>query len=131
MNMLRPYLIRAINSWIVDNGQTPYLLVDAGFEESALPDSFIVNGKIILNIKPEAVQSLVLGNEVIEFNARFGGVETYVHFPVAAAMAIYAKETGKGMVFEEETDGGPTPSFSGSSMSSQKQSKKPTLTVVK
>ncbi len=131
MNTLRPYLIRAINDWIVDNNETPYLLVNAEAEEASLPQSFITDGKIILNIKPEAVQGLVLGNEVIEFNARFGGVETHVWFPVAATMAIYAKETGKGMVFEEEPDSDPAPPSSDSKTSLRAHTRKPTLTVVK
>lgn len=106
MTSLKPYLIRSIYEWILDNELTPHLLVDAEFEGTVLPDSFIEDGKIVLNIKPQAIQGLTLGNEVIEFNARFSGKAMHIVVPIKAIMAIYAKENGKGMIFDrdEETD---------------------------
>ncbi|MCX7067291.1 MAG: ClpXP protease specificity-enhancing factor [Methylococcales bacterium] len=104
MTSLKPYLIRSIYQWILDNNLTPYLLVDAENKDAILPHQFIDDGKIVLNIKPAAVDALSLGNELIEFNARFSGKPMYVVAPVVAIMAIYAKENGKGMVFNPEDD---------------------------
>jgi stringent starvation protein B len=112
MTELKPYLIRSIYEWIVDNNLTPYLQVDATHSAAVLPMQFVQDGKIILNLRPLAVEALCLGNDVIEFNTRFSGKSTYVNAPVAAVMAIYAKENGKGMVFEvdySQNDIPPTP----------------------
>ncbi len=102
MSSLKPYLIRAIYDWVVDNNLTPFLLVDAECEDTVLPRQFVQNGKIVLNVRTAAVQELDLGNERINFNARFGGVSYQVEFPVSAVLAIYAKENGKGMIFDEK-----------------------------
>lgn len=104
MTPLKPYLIRSIYQWIVDNRQTPYLLVDAENKDALLPTQFIDDGKIVLNIRPEAVDALSLGNDLIEFNARFSGKPMLISVPVVAVMALYAKENGKGMVFNPEDD---------------------------
>jgi stringent starvation protein B len=111
MTHLKPYLIRSIYEWILDNHLTPYLLVDAENGNAVLPNQFIEDGKIVLNIRPEAIDALSLGNELIEFNARFSGKPMNVIVPVAAVMALYAKENGKGMVFnpEDEDDDVPPP----------------------
>lgn len=102
MTPLKPYLIRAIYDWILDNNLTPHLLVDAENPQAVLPMQFVQDGRIILNIRPQAVEALDLGNEAIEFNTRFSGKSTYVKAPIGAVLAIYAKENGKGMVFEAE-----------------------------
>jgi stringent starvation protein B len=104
MNSLKPYLIRSIYEWIVDNDLTPHLLVDAENSLAILPQQFIEDGKIVLNIKPQAVQGLMLGNEEIQFNARFSGKPIHIVTPIAAVMAIYAKENGKGMIFDQEDE---------------------------
>jgi stringent starvation protein B len=98
----RPYLIRALYEWILDNQMTPHLLVDATKPDAVLPAQFIQDGKIVLNISPSAVRGLVLGNERISFNARFGGVAMDVAVPAEAVMGIYARENGRGMLFPEE-----------------------------
>ena len=105
MTSLKPYLIRAIYDWILDNNLTPHLLVDADNEQAVLPEDFIEDGRIVLNIRPEAIDALSLGNEEIQFNARFKGQPMRVIVPVAAVLAIYARENGKGMVFDQEDDG--------------------------
>lgn len=102
MTPLKPYLIRAIYDWILDNQLTPHLLVDAEHPQAVLPMQFVQDGRIILNIRPQAVEALDLANEAIEFNTRFSGKSTYVKAPIGAVLAIYAKENGKGMVFEPE-----------------------------
>lgn len=127
MTSLKPYLIRSIYEWIVDNQHTPHLLVDAEHSNTVLPEDFIEDGKIVLNIKPTAIEGLILGNEEIQFSARFSGTPMHIVMPTSAVLAIYAKENGKGMMFdqEENTDNNlpPTPG--------EKKSTKPQLRVVK
>ena len=102
MTHLKPYLIRAIYEWILDNEFTPHLLVDANHLDAMVPEQFVQDGQIVLNVRPAAIDALSLGNEAIEFNTRFNGKSTYIYVPIGAVMAIYAKENGKGMVFEVE-----------------------------
>lgn len=126
MTPSRPYLIRAIHEWILDNDLTPYLLVNAEDAGVRVPQQFVEGGKIVLNISPRAVQALDLGNEKVVFRARFGGSPMEVLAPVHAVLAIYAKENGRGMVFTEE-DGEPPPE----EPSPDKPSRRPSLKVVK
>ncbi len=100
----RAYLIRAIYDWIVDSGLTPYMLVDAEAEDVTVPTQYIQDGRIILNVSPEAVRGLELGNDWVMFSARFSGVSMNVSFPPKTALAIYAKENGRGMVFSDEDE---------------------------
>ncbi|HDN25901.1 MAG TPA: ClpXP protease specificity-enhancing factor [Thioploca sp.] len=102
MTSMRPYLLRALYDWIVDNGFTPYLLVDAEHEQAEVPRHYVENGQIILNISPTAVQGLTLDNDWVSFSARFSGSAFSVFVPPAAIMAVYAKENGKGMFFQHE-----------------------------
>jgi len=123
MTSLKPYLLRSIYEWIIDNNMTPHLLVNANHSEAQLPQAFIEDGKIVLNIRPEAIQELTLGNENIVFNARFSGKPMQVIVPVLAVLAIYAKENGKGMIFDHENDD--------ASPSDQRSQTKPDLHIVK
>jgi stringent starvation protein B len=110
MTPLKPYLIRSVYEWIVDNDLTPHLLVNADANKGNLPVDFVEDGKIVLNIRPQAVEALSLGNELIEFNARFSGKPMTITASVNAVLAIYAKENGKGLVFDQENnDGDDTP----------------------
>lgn len=109
MSPSKPYLIRAIHEWIVDNDLTPHILVNALVPDIQVPEKYIENGRIILNINSSAVRSLSLGNEWIQFDARFDGVSMTVNVPMNAVLAIYARENGQGMVLEEEDDESPTP----------------------
>ena len=95
----KPYLIRAIHQWCTDSGYTPYIavLVDEGVR---VPLEFVKNGEIVLNISPLATSRLQLGNEAIEFQARFGGVAREVCVPIERVLAVYARENGQGMAFE-------------------------------
>jgi len=102
MTSNRPYLVRALYDWILDNGMTPYVLVDATHSHTVVPAQFVQDGKIVLNISPTAVRALALGNERIEFDARFGGVSMNVQVPVASVLGIYARENGRGMLFPDE-----------------------------
>lgn len=109
MTSSRPYLLRAIYDWIVDNDLTPYLLVNAEQEGVEVPVQYVEKGKIVLNVSPRAVQALDLANERISFSARFAGRPMEVSVPISAALAIYAKENGQGMIFTDEDDGGEPP----------------------
>lgn len=102
MTPSRPYLLRAIHEWILDNNLTPYLLVDAEVENVEIPRRYVENGKIVLNTSPEAVRNLSLENDWVSFTARFSGQAMQVFVPMAAVLAVYAKENGKGMFFQPE-----------------------------
>ncbi len=109
MTPSQPYLVRAIYEWIVDNELTPYVLVNAENDASHVPRQYVENGKIVLNLDPVAVNDLEMANDYVAFNARFGGKAMNVSFPVATVLAIYAKENGQGMVFNESDDENPPP----------------------
>lgn len=102
MGSNRPYLLRALNEWICDNGMTPYLLVDAARDGVQVPNSAVKDGRVVLNIAPRAVAHLVIDNREVRFMARFGGVSQSVLVPVGAVLAIYAQETGQGMMLPED-----------------------------
>lgn len=102
MTTSRPYIMRALYEWIVDNDCTPYVLVDATAAEVVVPEQYVKDGQIVLNISPSAVVDLNIANEALAFNGRFGGVATDVYVPVAAVIGIYARENGQGMVFDPE-----------------------------
>lgn len=95
----KPYLLRAIYEWCTDNGYTPYLAVMAG-GRTRVPREFIKNGEIVLNVSFTATSGLKMGNDLIEFHARFGGVSREISVPVENVVAIYARENGQGMAFE-------------------------------
>jgi len=114
MTSLKPYLIRSIYDWVVDNNLTPHLLVDATHPEAQVPEDYIEEGKIILNVRPAAIQGLSIDNDSIQFNTRFNGQPTAIFIPITAVLAAYAQENGRGMVFDpeeeiEETPPEPTP----------------------
>ena len=137
MTSSRPYLIRAMYQWITDNGMTPHLLVDVSIDGVQVPTEHVQNGKIILNVAPMAIGSLILGDEEITFSARFSGKSMSIYIPIDAILAVYAKENGQGMMFTEDDgavtsddddldpdpgpDSGPGPS----------KAKRPSLRVVK
>ena len=103
MSSNRPYLLRAIYDWIVDNDATPYLLVDAHAKGLRVPPGVARDGRVVLNIAPRAVAQIELGNDRIRFMARFGGVSHNVEIPVSSVQALYAHENGEGMMFPPET----------------------------
>lgn len=134
MTSTRPYLIRALYEWIEDNGMTPHILVDADQPGVTVPKQHVREGRIILNINPAAVRDLRLGNDWIEFNARFGGVARSVQIPVSAVLAIYARENGQGMAFGEEKtseDEPPPDAPQPDQPPAKPPRRKPTLKIVK
>nr|WP_163502797.1 ClpXP protease specificity-enhancing factor [Halomonas socia] len=98
----RPYLARALYQWLLDNDQTPYIVVDAEHAGVAVPSQFVQNGQIVLNVAPTAVRDLMMENDAITFSARFGGQPMQVVVPSQALIALYARENGVGMVFGHE-----------------------------
>jgi len=109
MTPMRPYLLRALHNWIVDNACTPHILVNAEAEHVEVPQQYIKDGKIILNISPSAVRNLSIENDWLTFSARFSGSSFSVMVPIEAVMAVYARENGKGMVFQPEEIEPPSP----------------------
>lgn len=102
MNSNRPYLLRALYEWINDNHMTPYLLIDASGVGVQVPASTIKDGRVVLNISVHAVAQLNIGQRDLRFLARFSGVSHSVIIPLSAVLAIYAQETGQGMMLPEE-----------------------------
>ena len=135
MTSSQPYLIRGIYDWVIDNGFTPYLLVNAENDYAMIPRDFVEDGKIVLNINPSAISDLQLGNDYIMFNARFSGKAMEVSIPVIAVLAIYARENGQGMMFDENNSSLPPTPPEGNTPPKQpqqtKKSQKPQLKVVK
>lgn len=137
MTSSKPYLIRGLYEWLLDNDVTPYLLVDANFYGVMIPQGTANDGKVVLNLTPSAVQALELDNEYISFSARFGGVAQNVYCPMASILAIYAKENGEGMMFNEESHTDPDPSKKKADekqsdrSTDSKKSNRPSLKVVK
>jgi stringent starvation protein B len=132
MTPSQPYLIRAIYDWIIDNDFSPYLLVNAENEHAMIPREYVEDGKIVLNINPSAVSDMQLGNDYIMFNARFSGKAMEVSIPIVAVLAIYARENGQGMMFDENNNTmPPTPPSPPENTPSPDKDKKPQLKVVK
>ncbi len=103
MTSSRPYLLRALYEWILENQCTPYIVVNAYATDVMVPQEYVKDGQIILNISPAAVHALEMTNDAVTFNGRFSGIPTPVYVPVTAVMGIYARENGQGMVFETES----------------------------
>lgn len=137
MTTTRPYLLRAIYEWILDNQLTPHVAVNAHGEGVQVPQEYVQDGQITLNLAPDAVNGMNMDNEALSFNARFRGVPMDIYVPMGAIMGVYARENGQGMMFTEEDYQPPTPSplspapAGGAGAKSSKSSKKPSLRVVK
>lgn len=129
MTPLKPYLVRSLYEWILENGMTPYLLVDANYEGVIVPTAYVSDERIILNTSPSAVQNWVLDNEAVSFSARFSGHSENLFVPINAILATYAKENGKGMMFDDrfEDDIPPEPN----NEPERRMTKKPVLKIVK
>lgn len=137
MKSSRPYLLRALYEWIVDSGSTPHILVSTEQPNVVVPAGYAKDGQIVLNISPTAVRYLEMGNELITFEGRFGGVSQGLSIPVSAVLAVYARENGQGMFFELDE---PDAAFEGESEDEDAASEAPApaparsrshLTVVK
>ena len=134
MKARRPYLLRALHEWITDSGETPHIVVDATAEGVSVPQQYVKDGKIILNVSFTATQMLKLGNDFVSFEARFGGATFAVQVPLRAVLGIYARETGQGMIFPEgdaEPDSSDKSPPAGPGAGKPGASKRPKLQVVK
>jgi len=130
----QPYLLRAFYEWIVDNNLTPYLVVNATYPGTQVPQEYVQNGQIVLNVAPASTGKLLLGNVDVSFDARFGGVARSLVIPCKAVLAIYAKENGAGTVFSAEDDVDsdlPEETLPEAETPSPNKKGRPTLTVVK
>lgn len=140
MKSNRPYLLKAFYEWIVDSDCTPYIAVDAHVSGVEVPQEFVTDGQIVLNIAPRAVSNFDMNHQSVSFSTRFSGIPIDIIVPVSAVIGIYAHENGQGMVFDvednPENDPPPAkgPTVVTSSKKTNKSSKpktKPSLRVVK
>ncbi len=131
MTSNKPYFIRAIYEWICDNNLTPYIVVNAKDHSVQVPTQYVEDGKIILNISPDAAHALLINNEKVEFMARFSGAAMKVYAPIKAILAIYARENGQGMIFNEEPEEGGDDGDGGDHTPPAGKKGKPQLRVVK
>ncbi|HEY9136543.1 MAG TPA: ClpXP protease specificity-enhancing factor [Pseudomonadales bacterium] len=130
MKSRRPYLVRALYEWIVDNHMTPYLLVHVDAEGVEVPKEFVVDGRIVLNASDSAVRDLRIENDAISFSARFAGMPRNVYLPMMAVLAIYARENGQGMFFDG-VDESEVSTQERAVRKEKKESKRPELRIVK
>jgi stringent starvation protein B len=130
----KPYLIRAFYEWIVDSRCTPLLVVDATLPRCNVPQEYVENGEIILNISPDAIRELKVAQNVLEFKASFSGIAHIISVPTRAVLAIYAEENGQGMFFdvenEEDTEWDGELDAESASSDSDQEKRKPHLTLV-
>jgi len=126
----KPYLIRAIREWASDNNLTPQILVDANGPGVRVPQSFVSDGQIVLNIGDQAVEMLEMGNEMLSFAARFNGASRSVDVPVESVLAIFARENGQGIFFKDP-DGSPDPDKKDEDETEPEKPSRPNLKVVK
>jgi len=126
MTSSKPYLVRALYEWILDNDNTPYILVDTASDQVLIPQGIANDGKVVLNLAPSAIQNLEMTNSQISFSARFSGVAEQIFVPVSSLLAIYARENGEGMMFPAEG-----PGTDSESSDAPARPKGPTLKVIK
>jgi len=98
----KPYFLRGLYQWIVDSHCTPYIMVSIDFPKVQVPQDYVQDGRIVLDISPEAIRDLEISNKSLSFTASFGGVVQEIYAPMPSIMAIYAMENGRGMSFEDE-----------------------------
>lgn len=103
MKPLRPYLVRALVDWVVDNHQTPFLVIDCNAEGGSLPAGYAEDGKLVLNVSPAATRNLQVDEDALSVDCRFRGRPFHVVAPIEAVLAVYARETGMGMAFDAES----------------------------
>jgi stringent starvation protein B len=136
----KPYMMRAIHEWCMDNGMTPHLLVVVNVQ-TKVPRAFVKDGEIVLNLSYSATKDLHIENDAVTFSARFGGASQNLYVPMDAVRGIFARENGQGMFFELDSQGKPASSGQASSeggtdgepveVKAKAGKKRPTLTVVK
>lgn len=131
MTSNKPYLIRALYEWLVDNNATPYILVNTENDQVDIPAGIEKDGQVVLNIAARAAQGLEMQNSHIAFSARFNGQSQNIYIPMTAIMAIYSMEDGEGMMFADETAASDAKKEMSAQESGGDDNKKPGLTIVK
>jgi stringent starvation protein B len=139
MTSQKPYLLRALYEWILDNHLTPYLVIDIHIKNVRAPMQYAKDGRIVLDISTKAVHNLTMDNHYVKFKARFGAAASEIYAPIDAILAIYAQENGAGLVFDPEDpcdednndQGGEGKGPPHPGPSSKEDSSKPKLTLVK
>ena len=127
----RPYLLRAMREWMLDNGLTPHIIVDATAQGVVVPRGSVRDGNIVLNVSDSAVTRLRLGNDAVEFCARFGGAAFDVYVPVDALIGVYARESGHGLLFAEGDEHAPADSGAAAAEPPAPKPGKPNLKIIK
>lgn len=131
MRSSKPYLIRGLYEWLLDNEVTPYILLDTSCEGVVIPKGLAVDTKLVLNLAPSAIDKLEMTNDHLSFSARFGGVAQDVYCPMESILAIYAQENGEGMMFTPESEESSSTHGAADEASRSKKSSRPGLKVVK
>jgi len=132
MTPSKPYLIRGLYQWLLDNQVTPYILADTSSDQMMIPPGIATDGKVVLNLSPSAIQNLEMTNEHISFSARFNGIAQDIYCPMDSILAIYARENGEGMMFNSESDQShETDDPAANATAKSKKPKRPGLKVVK
>jgi len=131
MTPSKPYLIRGLYQWLLDNQATPYILADTSSDEIMIPRGIATDGKVVLNLSPSAIQNLEMTNDYISFSARFNGVSQVVYCPMDSILAIYARENGEGMMFNQESENANEKDDSANGASQPRKPNRPGLKVVK
>ncbi len=131
MTPSKPYLIRGLYQWLLDNQATPYILADTSSIDVTVPPGIDTDGKVVLNLSPSAIQNLEMTNDYISFSARFNGVGQEIYCPMASILAIYARENGEGMMFNQESENATDTDDSAEGTGQPKKPNRPGLKVVK
>jgi stringent starvation protein B len=131
MTPSKPYLIRGLYEWLLDNQATPYILADTSNPDVMIPRGIATDGKVVLNLSPSAIQNLEMTNEHVSFSARFNGVAQDIYCPIASILAIYARENGEGMMFNQESGDTAEKNDAPDGVGKSKKPNRPGLKVVK
>jgi len=131
MTSSKPYLIRGLYQWLLDNQATPYILVDTSSDDVMVPTGIDTDGKVVLNLSPSAIQNLETTNDYISFSARFNGVAQEIYCPMGSILAIYSRESGEGMMFNQDSENTAKTDDSADGTKQPKKPNRPGLKVVK
>jgi stringent starvation protein B len=131
MTPSKPYLIRGLYQWLLDNQVTPYILADTSSDEVMIPRGIATDGKVVLNLSPSAIQNLEMTNDYISFSARFNGVAQDIYCPMGSILAIYARENGEGMMFNQESENTIEKEDSSKGVGQSKKPNRPGLKIIK
>lgn len=130
MRSSKPYLIRGLYEWLLDNEVTPYILVDTNYKGVTVPSGLATDSKLVLNLAPSAIDKLDMTNDYLSFSARFGGVAQDIYCPIESILAIYARENGEGMMFTPDSEQTSETDDTAGGTGKMKKSSRPGLKIV-